>query len=66
LQSERIQNVLAYLLLNRHAPISRQQLAFAFWPDITDAQARHNLRTLLTRCVKPCHVPISFWPLRRR
>ncbi len=49
LQSERILAVLAYLLLNRHAPISRQQLAFTFWPDTTDAQARHNLRTLLTR-----------------
>lgn len=49
LQSERIQAVLAYVLLNRYAPIARQQLAFTFWPDIMDAQARHNLRTLLTR-----------------
>jgi predicted ATPase/DNA-binding SARP family transcriptional activator len=49
LQSERIQAVLTYLLLNRYTPIVRQQLAFTFWPDTTDAQARHNLRTLLTR-----------------
>ena len=49
LQSERMQAGLAYILLNRHAPIARQQLAFTFWPDITDAQARHNLRTLLKR-----------------
>ena len=49
MQSERIQAILAYVLLNRHAPIARQQLAFTFWPDITNTQARHNLRTLLTR-----------------
>jgi DNA-binding SARP family transcriptional activator len=30
-------------------PISRQQLAFLFWPDSTDQQALKNLRTLLTR-----------------
>ena len=30
-------------------PISRQQLAFVFWPETTDQQALKNLRTLLTR-----------------
>lgn len=49
LQSERMQFLLAYVLLHRHTPLSRQQVAFTFWPDTTDAQARHNLRTLLTR-----------------
>lgn len=41
--------LLAYLLLHRDAPVSRQQLAFAFWPDTSDDQARSNLRTVLHR-----------------
>lgn len=45
----RLQHLLAYLVLHRSAPISRQQLAFAFWPDTPDQQALKNLRTLLTR-----------------
>lgn len=40
----RQQSLLAYLLLHRHAPQSRQHLAFLFWPDSTEAQARTNLR----------------------
>lgn len=38
--------LLTYWLLNRHAPQSRQQLAFTLWPDSTDSQARANLRNL--------------------
>ncbi|HEY9087817.1 MAG TPA: BTAD domain-containing putative transcriptional regulator [Anaerolineaceae bacterium] len=45
----RLQRLLAYLALHRAAPVSRQQLAFHFWPDSTDQQALKNLRTLLTR-----------------
>ena len=45
----RLQQLLAYLALHRLAPISRQQLAFLFWPDSIDQQALKNLRTLLTR-----------------
>lgn len=45
----RLQHLLAYLALHRAAPVSRQQLAFHFWPDSTDQQALKNLRTLLTR-----------------
>lgn len=45
----RLRLLLAYLLLHRRAPVARQQLAFAFWPDSPDAQALNNLRTLLTR-----------------
>ena len=45
----RLQNLLAYLVLHRAAPLSRQQLAFHFWSDSTDQQALKNLRTLLTR-----------------
>ena len=43
----RLQALLAYLLLNRHKPQSRQQLAFLFWPDTSEEQARTNLRNLL-------------------
>ena len=43
----RVQALLAYLVLHRAAPQSRQQLAFLLWPDTTDAQARTNLRQLL-------------------
>ncbi|MBD2465841.1 NACHT domain-containing protein [Oscillatoria sp. FACHB-1407] len=42
--SDRLQALLAYLVLHRHTPQSRQRLAFEFWQDSTDAQARTNLR----------------------
>ena len=44
LDSARLQSFLAYFLLRRHAPQSRRRLAFLFWPDSTEAQARTNLR----------------------
>ena len=34
----------AYLLLNRAKPIGRTTLAFTFWPDHNEADARSNLR----------------------
>jgi len=40
----RLQSLLAYLLLHREAPQSRQHLAFLFWPDSSETQARTNLR----------------------
>jgi DNA-binding SARP family transcriptional activator len=43
----RLQSLLAYLMLHRGAPQSRAHLAFLFWPDTTEAQARTNLRNLL-------------------
>jgi DNA-binding SARP family transcriptional activator/predicted ATPase len=43
----RLQSLLAYLLLHRDIPQQRQHLAFLFWPDTTEAQARNNLRQLL-------------------
>jgi DNA-binding SARP family transcriptional activator len=49
LHQARLQHLLAYLALHRAAPISRQQLAFLFWPDFMDQQALKNFRTLLTR-----------------
>ena len=47
LNSARIQSLLAYLLVNRAVPQSRQQLAFLFWPETSDSQAQTNLRQLL-------------------
>jgi predicted ATPase/DNA-binding SARP family transcriptional activator len=47
LNTPRLQSLLAYLLLHRHVPQQRQHLAFLFWPDATDAQARNNLRQLV-------------------
>lgn len=43
----RLQSLVAYLALHRHAPHPRSHLAFLFWPDSTEAQARTNLRYLL-------------------
>jgi len=43
----RLQSLLAFLLLHRDVPQSRAHLAFLFWPDTTEAQARTNLRNLL-------------------
>jgi DNA-binding SARP family transcriptional activator len=45
--SERLQSLLAYLLLHRDAAQSRQHLAFLFWPDSPDSQARTNLRRVI-------------------
>ncbi len=43
----RLQALLAYLVLHRSAPDSRYHVAFLFWPESTEAQARANLRKLL-------------------
>lgn len=43
----RLQSLLAYLILHRNAPQPRQRLAFLFWPDTREEQARNNLRNLL-------------------
>lgn len=47
INTERLQSLLAYLLIHRDAPVPRQHLAFLFWPDSSEAQARTNLRNLL-------------------
>ncbi len=47
LNADRPQTLLAYLLLHRESPQSRQHLAFLLWPDSTEGQARSNLRNLL-------------------
>jgi DNA-binding SARP family transcriptional activator/predicted ATPase len=43
----RQQSLLAYLVMHRDSPQSRQHLAFMFWPDASEAQARANLRKAL-------------------
>src|SRR3974390_3230646 len=53
--TSRMQALLAYLLLNAGSTVSRQELAFLFWPDSSDPQARTNLRQLL-------HHFRSAWP----
>lgn len=47
IDSTRLQSLLAYLLIHRHTPLPRQQLAFLFWPDASESQAFTNLRNLL-------------------
>ena len=47
LDSVRAESLLAYLLLHRNGPATRQRLAFLLWPDSTEAQARTNLRHVL-------------------
>ena len=46
LNTPRLQALLAYLTLHRDAPVLRQYLAFQFWPDSSESQARTNLRKL--------------------
>jgi len=45
--AHRLQALLAYLILHRDTPQPRQRLAFLFWPDSSQAQARNALRQLL-------------------
>jgi predicted ATPase/DNA-binding SARP family transcriptional activator len=47
LNTMRLRSLLTYLVLHRDVPQPRQHLAFLFWPDTTEAQARNNLRQLL-------------------
>ncbi|GAB4411724.1 MAG: BTAD domain-containing putative transcriptional regulator [Anaerolineae bacterium] len=47
--TQRLQSLLAFLVLHRHTPQSRHHLAFLLWPDTPEAQAHTNLRTLLHR-----------------
>src|SRR5947208_14435112 len=47
LNTTRLRSLLTYLVLHRDIPQQRQHLAFLFWPDATEAQARNNLRQLL-------------------
>lgn len=48
IRSNRARALLVYLLIHRHAPQTRLLIAMQFWPDTSEAQARSNLRNLLT------------------
>jgi DNA-binding SARP family transcriptional activator len=54
--------LLAYLLLHRAHPIGRQQLAFALWPDETEADARSNLRRHLHQLQRALPFPTPEQP----
>jgi len=45
--TSRMQSLLAYLLLHGGSAVSRQHLAFLFWPESSETQARTNLRQLI-------------------
>jgi hypothetical protein len=45
--TNRLQSLLAYLLLNGESAQSREQLAYLLWPESSESQARTNLRQLL-------------------
>jgi DNA-binding SARP family transcriptional activator len=49
LGGQRPQLFLSYLLLHRDRAIARQEIAFLFWPEVTESQARTNFRNLLHR-----------------
>jgi DNA-binding SARP family transcriptional activator/predicted ATPase len=45
--TNRLQSLLAYLVLNGDTPVSRERLAYLLWPASAESQARTNLRQLL-------------------
>ncbi|MGH7754775.1 MAG: BTAD domain-containing putative transcriptional regulator [Vulcanimicrobiaceae bacterium] len=47
LAGARLQSLFAYLVLRAQAPQSRSHLAYLFWPDSDESNARNNLRQLL-------------------
>jgi DNA-binding SARP family transcriptional activator len=49
LTRQRVQELFAYLLLHRHQPVLRQEIAFLFWPDRNEVRAFSNFRSVLAR-----------------
>src|SRR5579872_1286278 len=45
--TNRLQSLIAYLILHGNAPQPRERLAFLLWPASSESQARTNLRQLL-------------------
>ena len=45
--TNRLQSLLAWLLLHSESAQSREHLAFRLWPESSESQARTNLRQLL-------------------
>ena len=50
--SRRTRSLVQQLIVARGAPVARDELAFEAWPDVSDAQARANLRQALVRAVR--------------
>ena len=48
-RTPRLQSLLAYLVLHRHAPQSRARIAFQIWVDAPESKTRANLRALIHR-----------------
>lgn len=64
--SGRQQSLLAYLLLQRHHPQSRQQIAFLFWPGSPDGQAQTNLRQLLFHLRQAMPASDDHWHITKK
>ena len=47
ISTNRLQSLIAYLILHGETPQPRERLAFELWPGSTESQARTNLRQLL-------------------
>ena len=47
IKAARLQSLLGYLVLFGEVPLSRQRLAFMYWPETNEDQARTNLRRLI-------------------
>src|SRR5260370_39780998 len=45
--TNRLQSLIAYLILHGNAPQPRERLAFLLWPASSESQARTNLRQLV-------------------
>lgn len=58
--TKRLVALLSYLLIHRYALVSRQQLAFLFWPDTTETQAYSNLRNLIHQLKRSLPVADQF------
>jgi hypothetical protein len=65
LEYARLQDLLAYLLLQRGRPVPRQHLSFLFWPDASEKQARTTCATYGTACATLCRNWID-WSLPTR
>ena len=56
INTNRLQSLLAYVVLHTDSPQGREHLAFLLWPESTESQARTNLRQLihhLRRAIPP-------------
>lgn len=66
IHSGRLQLLIAYLILHRDAPCLRGHIAYQFWPDSTEAQARTNLRQLVFHLRKALPDPDRFLDMDAR